>query len=472
LSSFFAPYNTGVFTLTDPRALFDPTSGRFIVTVDALTLNRAGDVTDSAVLVAISSTTGPTGWSYSYAPTTRTINGTTTWADQPTIASDGTNLYVTSAQFSVASGQYVANALTIVPLTPNASTYYNLGSAADYRPVAAGGGNSYYVGYTGDALSILFLGYNANGPSSLTSNTISLGSIDVGNGGYTAAQKGTSVLLDAGDGSVASTALVGNYLYAVFEVVPPGGTQPAVHWVKVDLSNYSLVAQGDITGPGGAAAFNPSIAVDGNGDVLVNYTVSSPTMDPAAYASVMQAGTSSFLAPVLYGSSAAPETATFGITGNVIRWGDYSSAVADPAAANSFVVSNEVVPSAQSGSNDAPWTTVTAVITMSPAGTSSAVIASSSSTTSLTSSNAPGTSTGQFAPLTASVSAGHHHRDAFAPGVAALDAMNMPSFSRRMDLLRNFMASTFVPGGNGQGGPLIDEAQLQTPLLTHPHAHG
>ena len=67
-------------------------------------------------------------------------------------------------------------------------------------------------------------------------------------------------------------------------------------------------------------------------------------MYPAAYASVMPAGTSSFLAPVQYGSSVAPETATFGVTNNVIRWGDYSAAVADPAAANSFVVSNEIVP--------------------------------------------------------------------------------------------------------------------------------
>jgi hypothetical protein len=274
---------------------------------------------------------------------------------------------VTTAQFAVSSEQYVASAVTIIPLSPNASTHYILGSA-NYRPVAAGGGNSYYVGYTGDALSILFFGYNANGPSSLTSsNTISLGSIDVGNGTYTVAQKGSSVLLDAGDGSVASTALLGNFLYAVFEVVPPGGTQPAVHWVKIDLLSMSVVAQGNITGPNGATAFNPSIAVDGNGDVLVNYTVSSSTMDPAAYASVMPAGTSSFLAPVLYGSSAAPETATFGVTNNVIPWGDHSSAIADPAAANSFIVSNEVVPSAQTSSNNAPWTTVTAEITVSPA---------------------------------------------------------------------------------------------------------
>ena len=478
LSTFFAPIAGAYNFLTDPRALFDPTSGKFIVTTDALTTDASGAVTGSAVLYAISSTAGPTGWTYGQVNTTYGIGGQSTWGDQPTIASNGTNLYVTTAQFGVSSGQYVANAVTIIPLSGGAANAYGLGSLADYRPAAVPGG-SYFVGYTGDALSILF---NSNGSSNFTSTSISLGAIDVGSGIYTAAQKGSSVLLDAGDNSVASTVIAGNYLYAVFEVVPPGGTQPAVHWVKVDLSTNGVAAQGNITGPGGAAAFNPSIAVDANGDALVNYTVSSSAMDPAAYISVMPAGSSSFLSPVLYGSSVAPETATFGVTGNVIRWGDYSSAVVDPAAANSFVVSNEVVPSAQSMFNNAPWATVTATISLSP-GTSSAVIASSSTTTGSTSSNVAGTSTSQLAPLTADTSPGHHHRDAFGSTVAALDATNIPSFApafgpgiddshANLGLLVNYMASTFAGGSDGHGWtPMVDQTQNTThpPNLTIAH---
>jgi hypothetical protein len=356
--------------------------------------------------------------------------------------------------------------------------------------VAVAGGD-YFVGYTGDALSIL---YNANGSSAFTQSSIFLGAIDVGTGAYTAAQKGSSVLLDAGDGAVANAVYANGFLYSVFEVVPPGGTQPAVHWVKVDASSNTVVAQGNITGPSGAAAFNPSIAVDANGDVLVNYTVSSSTMYPAAYASVMPAGTSSFLAPVQYGSSVAPETATFGMTNNVIRWGDYSTAVADPAAANSFVVSNEIVPSAQTIFNNAPWGTVTATITLSP-GTSGAVVASSSTTTNQTSSNAAHTSSSQPVPLTAD----DDHR-AKGPGstVANLDAMNLPAFapvanvensagtdgSREfghhphlagpLDLLVNYMAS-FAGDGHGYGEttPMVDPTAVTTThslTLTNHHA--
>ena len=486
LSTFFAPVVGSYNFLTDPRAVFDSTSGRFIVTTDALITNNAGVVTGSAVLYAISSTTGPTGWSYGQVNTTYVINGQTTWADQPTIATNGTNLYVTTAQFGTSSSEpYVTNAVTIIPLSGGAVTAYNLGSAADYRPAAVPGG-SYFVGYTGDSLSILFKG---NSSGTFTSTTVSLGSIDVGSGIYTAAQKGSSVLLDAGDNSVASTVVTGNYLYAVFEVVPPGGTQPAVHWVKIDTSTNSLVAQGDIAGPGGAAAFNPSIAVDGNGDVLVNYTVSSSAMDPAAYASVMPAGSSSFLSPVLYGSSVAPETATFGVTNNVIRWGDYSSAVADPAAANSFIVSNEIVPSAQSNFNNAPWATVTAEITVSP-GTSSPVIANSSTTTGSTTtgstpSNVASTSTGQFAPLTADSSAGDQHKDHFPSTVAALDSTNTPNFAPAFGLptgnqtFAQFLQLVQSMAGFGGGSPgtvggtqLSGDTNLSDFLATGQHHHG
>jgi hypothetical protein len=394
LATFFSAVDNG-YMLTDPRAVVDPVSGKFIVTSDALTVNSAGVVTGSAVVYAISNTTDPTaGWTFGQINTTYVINGQTTWADQPTIASNGTYLDVTSAQFGVSSGQYVANYVTIIPLSGGTATPYNLGDAADYRPVAATVGD-YFIGYTGNSLSVL---YNANGSNTFASSVISLGSIDVGTGSYTAAQRGSSVLLDAGDSAVSSAVYANGYIYAVFEVVPPGGTQPAVHWVKLNVSSDSVIAQGNITGPTGAAAFNPSIAVDANGDVLVNYTVSGSSMYPAAYATVMPAGSSSFLTPVQYGSSNAPETASFGVTNNVIRWGDYSSAVADPTAANGFVVSNEIVPSARNFFNDAPWATVTAAITLSP-GTSGAVIASSSTTTTgQSSSNTPTTNVSQTAP--------------------------------------------------------------------------
>lgn len=471
-STFFASVDSG-YSLTDPRAVVDPVSGTFIVTSDALNTNSSGAVTGSAVVYAISKTTDPVsgGWTFGSVNTTQTINGLTTWGDQPTIASNGTDLDITTAQFGVSSGQYVDNYVTIVPLSGGSPTAYNLGSAADYRPVAVAGGD-YLVGYTGDGLSIL---YNSNGADTFASSSLSLGSIDVGNGSYTAPQRGSSVLLDAGSNDVASAVYANGDIYAVFEVIPPGGTtQPDVHWVKAAVSvdssgglSSSLVAQGDITSPSGAVAFNPSIAIDANGDVLVNYTASSSSMYPTAYASVMPAGSLSFLAPVQYGSSVAPETATFGVTNNVIRWGDYSSAVADPAAPNSFVVSNEIVPSAQNIFNNAPWGTATATITLSP-GTSGAVVASGSTTTNPTSSNATDTS---ISPLKPAVD--HSFSFADIGNLGGGDGSRDPYGSASLGLPVSF-ASAFPRSSHGYGGTsIVDPTTLtiaDSLKLTSPHA--
>ena len=464
-AAFFSSVDSG-YSLTDPRAVVDPVSGKFIVTSDALTVNIFGIVTGSAVVYAISNTTDPVhgGWTFGRVNTTYTIGGASTWGDQPTIASNGAYLDITTAQFGVLTGQYVANAVTIVPLSGGTPNAFSLGGV-DYRPVAVAGGD-YFVGYTSNALSI---GFIADSTHASASNSLSLGSIDVGNGAYTAPQLGSSVLLDAGFNDVASAVYANGYLYAVFEVVSPVTNQTDVHWVKAAASfnsatgilSDSLVAQGDITGPSGAVAFNPSIAVDANGDVLVNYTVSSAAMDPAAYASVMPAGSSSFLAPVQYGSSVAPETATFGVTNNVIRWGDYSSAVADPAAANAFVVSNEIVPSAQSASNNAPWGTVTATITLAP-GTSGAVITSASTTSSSTSSNTAGAATSQLAPLTVADGTAHPGVGGFDATAANLDAENLAAFAPVDSRRFADMASTFPGGGHGYGG-IADSLTLTIP---------
>ena len=141
LSTFFSAVDSAYSFLTDPRAIVDPISGKFIVTTDGLKINAAGAVTGSAVLYAISNTTDPTGaWTFGQVNTTYSINNKSTWADQPTIASSGSYLDVTSAQFGVASGQYVANAVTIIPLSGGTAAAYNLGNAADYRPAAVPGG--------------------------------------------------------------------------------------------------------------------------------------------------------------------------------------------------------------------------------------------------------------------------------------------------------------------------------------------
>jgi hypothetical protein len=106
----------------------------------------------------------------------------------------------------------------------------------------------------------------------------------------------------------------------------------------------TLVAQGDVSGAAigaNVATFNGSIAVDTAGDVIINFTASSPNMFPSDYYVFQGAADTSFSAPVLYQASTQ-----FFDSGNgsaTQRWGNNSSAVVDPNNPHSFWLSNEYV---------------------------------------------------------------------------------------------------------------------------------
>ena len=179
-------------------------------------------------------------------------------------------------------------------------------------------------------------------------STVGLGNIDQG-GSYTAQQQGTTLLLDAVDNRIGNIVYANGFLYGVAEMKPIGSSVPQVHWFKIDVSNPNaptVVAQGNILGTAigtNVATFNSSIAVDGAGDVIINFTASGPNMYPGDYYVYQRGGDppGSFSAPALYQASTG-----FFNSGNgasVQPWGTYSSATVDPNNSNSFWISNEYV---------------------------------------------------------------------------------------------------------------------------------
>jgi hypothetical protein len=360
--TFFAPLgSTAASSLNHPRCVYDSVNQRYIVVMD----NSASGHTISNIDIAVSKDSNPNdGWYFASLNTSLTINGQLTSADSPTVSFDGTNIYITTSQYNVnvsgyagtecwvigdtagaGGGLYNGGALTVVAnqITPstqsifkvvagnNGKTYY----ASDYSP---GGSQVVVTLQTYDATT------NTFGPSS----TISLGNIDQG-GTYTAQQLGTSLLLDASDKRTRNLAYANGFLYGVTEIKPIGSSVPLVHWFKIDVSNPNaptLVAQGDITGAAigtSVATFNPSIAVDAAGDVIINFTASGPNMYPGDYYVYQRSSDppGSFSAPALYQASTG-----FFNSGNgasVQPWGNYSSATVDPNNPNSFWISNQYV---------------------------------------------------------------------------------------------------------------------------------
>jgi hypothetical protein len=147
------------------------------------------------------------------------------------------------------------------------------------------------------------------------------------------------------------------------------------------------------------------------------------------------------------------------------------------------VVSNEIVPSAQSSSNNAPWATVTADITL-PGGSPAAVVTASSTSTS-TSSN---TASVNLSPLTAATGTEKNHWIGGPATVASLDAANLTSLApilgggssgngrdahspANLGPLLDYMASAFADRSVGlMGAPMGDPATAATQhLLTTSH---
>lgn len=362
LSTFFHPVMapSGYF-LTDPRILYDTANSRFVVTVDEV----SNHLSSSYILMAVSKaaagsapTMSSSNWTYEAASTSYSINGVATWADQPLVSVDGHNIYVTTNQFSSSTGSYKGDVLTVFNdaglygdsvSSPYPAVAY---AASSYQPAAIAGGGEYFVSDTHNSLSIFASIPTATGFVDTTPVSISLGTIDYGNGSYSAAQYGASYRLDAGDGRVTSAAFDSSnkLLYVVFEVQPArSSTLPSAEWVQLDMSSSTpkvlhfgnLNSLLDGTPQAGAATFNASVAVDGNGDALFNFNVSGSNMLPADFFTVWKGAGSkaapSFSAPTDYHDSAnAYVDPAHDAVG---RWGDYSTAVA--SGANGFWISNE-----------------------------------------------------------------------------------------------------------------------------------
>ncbi|WP_434721497.1 Ig-like domain-containing protein [Mesorhizobium sp. RIZ17] len=353
--------STAANALFDPRAVYDSVNNRYVVTMDNIGSNGA----ISNIDIAVSKDSNPNdGWYFYSLNTSLTINGQLTAADQPILSLDGTNIYITAPQYDVnVSGFAGTEEWVISDTAGTGGGLYNGGTMTVVasqlaapnqgmtRVVAGNNGQTYYASAirTSSQTLITLQTYSLATNSFGAATTVSLGSIDQGDGGvdFTAQQQGTSIPLDAGDGHLQNLAYANGFLYGVFEVKPVGSSTPQVHWFKLDVSNPSspvLVAQGNISGASigaGVATFDGSIAADQAGDVVINFTASGPNMYPADYYSFLAAGDPSgaFSAPVLYQASAS--YLANGDSATLQRWGIYSTAIADPNHANSFWLSSE-----------------------------------------------------------------------------------------------------------------------------------
>jgi hypothetical protein len=339
LYSFFSPLGGTLDNLLlDARAAYDSSTGRYVVIANNFQPGGGNFATNINIAVSVDSNPAD-GW---YLASIDTSNGSTTQSDMPYLSVSNGKIYISTPEFLDAGGGYnngelIVNESSVLAagngvITPDVSASVS-GASGIMRNIAGDNGVIYYLSAhsTGRETALIFQTYDPTNGFSGT-QTLFLGDADVGGGGsnFTTAQLGTTKKLDINDGRIQSLAYTSsgghNYVYGVSEAMPSAGSPAQIEWFKLDVTdpaNPQYVIGNVISGASigtGVAVFNPSIAVDKNGDVLINFSASGPNMYPADYYMVLGAGASAFSGPTLYQASS-----TYLDTGslNDQRWGTY-----------------------------------------------------------------------------------------------------------------------------------------------------
>ena len=337
MSTFFSPLGTYSFFI-DARAIYNDATGQFILSSSA-----PDAASNYHVLLGISNDSNPydgfTFQSFQYTDTTALI-------DQPDVAADGSTLFMVA---SVGAEQLVL--VNNNDGQGGATKQVDISGGGIYKQIASQDTGDYALAQESGTLTLKHL--NTAGVVDGTSS-VDLGNISSNYGEQYLPTQGETQPLDAADQRVYGLALSNGTLWTTFEVTPTSGPDagtPNVHWAELNVSNLSdiaLIDQGTISGfviGASVGTETGSVAVDGAGDVIMSFVASGPDMTPTDYFEVKAAGESVFSAPIAWDSSAGPYfQPDAGVFGSQVasRWGDYSSAVADPNNPRGFYISNEV----------------------------------------------------------------------------------------------------------------------------------
>jgi hypothetical protein len=354
---------------SDPRVVFDPQSNRWFASqIDLVgsSLNNPNNF-----LLAVSNTSDPTQGFKAFR-----FSAASNFGDFDTLGINADGVYLSTNNFPLGAGETTPPTNTTIVSIPKSDLLlptptiahktqwtteslnnegnvvqpaYNLGSITNGHAALLGMNNTSTIALQRTNL------FNA---AQLTAGAATLGAsvsttIPPAPNPPLARQPGGTGTLDAIDNRLAQVIQIGNTLWTA-QGTNIGG-HAGIQWYKIDEPTGALLQTGQIAD----ANFDfiaPSIAANANGDVVIGYTRSGPTLVPSAYASVgtTSGGVVSFAAPMLLKSGAASYAGT--------RWGDYSATYTDPTDPGIFWTNQEW---ATTGGNN--WATqMTEILINSP----------------------------------------------------------------------------------------------------------
>jgi hypothetical protein len=335
---------TGINNLADPRVLYDPASGRFILSeINATSVNGAGN--SNMAFIAASKTSDPAsgGWNaFGFVATTGFSNG---FADFDTLGIDQNGVYLGTDNFNMGGFGHSISVFSMPKSDLLLGSGANMteltgitGAAVPHPAYDPNGSHGELIAQTAiGSYELLQLSNTANHPAVLTSVGNLTGVTD--NLAVPPLQSDGSQITTNIDDRVSSTPFtVGNLMYVVNSFADPTGSFDVLHWMIINLTTSTLLQQGTISDPGFDYTY-PSVAANANGDFVIGFDRSGGTQ---------QGNIESWAVACRYnGASVSCNTPLELSAGdNTVntdgRMGDYTSTVIDPTNSNIFWTSSEV----------------------------------------------------------------------------------------------------------------------------------
>ncbi len=336
LSSFF---KTGSNFISDPKVLFDASSGRWFASIV--------DVTLFSVLVGVSSTSDPTGIWTLYA-----LSAGGLLPDQPIIGVSNDEFVASANDFfshSFVGAQYwVLNKGEM--LTGSAVSFVTSGANGGFFSIHPAQSLSstkiqYMIGNIVSRKSLvtnsvaLFSLAGVPGVSTVTANTtvLTVSTLGIPPGGV---QPGTSSTVNTGDFRVQDAAwFIGKLWYGLNDACTPSGdtqVRSCIRLTMIDTTTSPAAIKQDFDfGVNGQYLFYPTLKIDGNGDLNLMYGYSSSTIFPslAVTGQSVTDPANTLTPPQTLKAGSAADTST--------RYGDYFGSSVDPSTPTIVWVAGE-----------------------------------------------------------------------------------------------------------------------------------
>lgn len=309
--------NCGCF---DSRVLYDQADQRFIIST-----SKRDSSTTSAMLVAVSQTSDPTGnWNkFEIAPST------TSWYDFPTLGLSSAAIYISPDVipnnpglahfdlFVIGLPELLAGSSNL-----NITRFENVASRGSLLgAITYGNSPTEFFMETGDPGTVLHMfKVNTSGTPMLTKTDITVPFYTFPTGFVQ--QPGDSTHLVSGSNDIGNVVWRNGSLWCAHSVRSDDGQSTVVRWYEIDTATETLKQSGTVSGAGNATY--PAITITPDGSATLVYTTSSSTQFASAGYAHRNASDPPGAMPV----SGIYQAGT--VTYLVIRWGDYSGISADP----------------------------------------------------------------------------------------------------------------------------------------------